>query len=177
MTKDEAALKIVTLGVYGFSEEAFFEALREAEVDTFCDIRQRRGLRGSRYAFANSRRLQERLAAMGIRYLHRKDLAPTKAVRQQQKEAAEAEEVAKRQRTTLSEAFVGAYREEVLATFEPRSLLADLEEAHGRHDDALASRRRAQEIVTYIADHAGSDDLRDSFVALPEVRRLHSFSA
>lgn len=128
MTKDEAALKIVTLGVYGFSEEAFFEALREAEVDTFCDIRQRRGLRGSRYAFANSRRLQERLAEMGIRYLHRKDLAPTKAVRQQQKEADEAEGVAKRQRTTLSEAFVGAYREEVLATFEPRSLLADLEE-------------------------------------------------
>lgn len=57
------------------------------------------------------------------------------------------------------------------------ALLADLEEAHGRHDDALASRRRAQEIVVYIADHAGNDDLRDSFLALPEVRRLHSFSA
>ena len=120
--------KIVTMGVYGFSEEAFFEALRAAEVDTFCDIRQRRGLRGSQYAFANSRRLQERLAQMGIRYLHRKDLAPTKAVRQRQKEADEAGGVAKRQRATLSPAFVDAYREEVLAAFEPQSLLDELEE-------------------------------------------------
>lgn len=124
----EHAIKIVTVGVYGFSEEAFFEALQEAEVDTFCDIRQRRGLRGSTYAFANSRRLQERLAEMDIRYLHRKDLAPTKAVRQRQNEADEAAGVAKRQRATLSPAFVEAYREAILAGFEPESLLADLEE-------------------------------------------------
>jgi len=125
---DNGSPKIVTVGVYGFSEEAFFETLREAEVDTFCDIRQRRGLRGSKYAFANSRRLQERLAQMGIRYLHRKDLAPTKEVRQRQKEVDEAGGVAKRQRTTLSPAFVDAYREEVLAAFEPQSLLDELEE-------------------------------------------------
>lgn len=125
---EKAPVKIVTVGVYGFSEEGFFEALQAAEVDTFCDIRQRRGLRGSKYAFANSRRLQERLAKMGIRYLHRKDLAPTKAIRQQQKEADEADGVAKRQRTTLSRAFVDAFRKEVLASFEAQSLLADLEE-------------------------------------------------
>jgi len=125
---DKARIKIVTLGVYGFSEKTFFGAVREAEVDTFCDIRQRRGLRGSKYAFANSRRLQERLAEMGIRYLHRKDLAPTKAVRERQEEADKAAGVAKRQRKTLSQAFVDAYRSEVLATFEPHSLLADLEE-------------------------------------------------
>ena len=124
----KAAIKVVTVGVYGFTEEAFFEALRNAEVDTFCDIRQRRGLRGSKYAFANSRRLQERLEAMGIRYLHRKDLAPTKAVRRRQEEADMADGVAKRQRTTLSPAFVDAYREEILASFAPQSLLADLAE-------------------------------------------------
>lgn len=125
---DKEAIKIVTVGVYGFTEEAFFGALREAKVDTFCDIRQRRGLRGSTYAFANSRRLQEQLAEMGIRYLHRKDLAPTKALRQRQKEADEADGVAKRKRTALSPAFVDAFREEILATFEPASLLAELEE-------------------------------------------------
>lgn len=125
---DKEAIKIVTVGVYGFTEEAFFGALRAAKVDVFCDIRQRRGLRGSTYAFANSRRLQERLAEMGIRYLHRKDLAPTKALRQRQKTADEAKGVAKRKRTTLSPAFVDAFQEEVLAAFEPASLLAELEE-------------------------------------------------
>ena len=76
--------KIVTIGVYGFDESSFFEALREADVDTFCDIRARRGLRGATYAFANSQRLQERLAELGIRYIHRKDLAPTRAARDRQ---------------------------------------------------------------------------------------------
>ena len=76
--------KIVTIGVYGFDEDSFFDALHKARVDTFCDIRSRRGVRGSIYAFANSLRLQARLADLGIRYLHRKDLAPTQAVRDRQ---------------------------------------------------------------------------------------------
>lgn len=124
---DDAPVKILTLGVYGFSEEGFFEALQEAEVDVFCDLRQRRGLRGRQYAFANSRRLQERLAELGIGYVHRKDLAPTKAVRERQKEADAAAGVAKRKRATLSPAFVKAYREEILASFAPQSLLDELE--------------------------------------------------
>ncbi|MFN2179799.1 MAG: hypothetical protein ACK2UV_09955, partial [Candidatus Promineifilaceae bacterium] len=56
---------IVTIGVYGFDETTFFQALKDAGVDTFCDIRRRRGVRGSRYAFANSKRLQKRLAELG----------------------------------------------------------------------------------------------------------------
>ena len=35
--------KIVTIGVYGFDEDSFFEALRKAKVDTFCDIRKPAG--------------------------------------------------------------------------------------------------------------------------------------
>ena len=120
-------MKIVTIGVYGYTEEAFFQALQAAQVDTFCDIRQRRGVRGARYAFANSQRLQKRLAQMGIRYLHRKDLAPTTAVRQRQQEADKANKTAKRQRARLGQAFIQAYREEILADFEPESLLDDLE--------------------------------------------------
>ena len=120
-------VKIVTIGVFGFSEEAFFQALQDARVDTFCDIRQRRGVRGAAYAFCNSRRLQARLAELGIRYLHRKDLAPTLAVRQVQHDADQTNKVAKRKRTTLGPAFVTAYQEEILARFEPRSLLDDLD--------------------------------------------------
>ncbi len=120
-------IKIVTIGVYGSTEEQFFQALQEAGVDTFCDIRQRRGVRGAKYAFVNSKRLQARLAEMGIHYLHRKDLAPTTAVRQRQKEADKASKTAKRQRVTLGQAFIDAYEAEILADFDPQSLLDDLE--------------------------------------------------
>ena len=120
--------KIVTIGVYGFDEDSFFDALCKAEVDTFCDIRNRRGVRGSTYAFANSLRLQARLAEFGIRYLYRKDLAPTKAVRDRQAAADKATKTAKRKRAALGEAFIAAYHTECLAAFDPHSLLNDLEE-------------------------------------------------
>ena len=120
--------KIVTIGVYGFDEDSFFEALCKAKVDTFCDIRSRRGVRGSTYAFANSLRLQARLAELGIRYLYRKDLAPTQAVRDRQAAADKATKTAKRKRTALGEEFITAYRTECLTAFDPDSLLEDLEE-------------------------------------------------
>lgn len=120
-------LKIVTIGVYGFEQDSFYRALQDAGVDVLIDIRQRRGVRGARYAFANSRRLQARLAELDIRYLHRKDLAPTPAVREEQKRADQASKVAKRQRTELAPAFVEAFEQEVLAHFEPQTLLDDLE--------------------------------------------------
>lgn len=119
-------VKLITIGVYGFDEDAFFEALLSAGVDAFCDVRQRRGLRGATYAFANSRRLQARLAELGIRYLHSKDLAPTKEIRQRQKEADKASKSAKRQRNTLSPDFVTAYRKEILDEFDSRKWLHDL---------------------------------------------------
>ena len=119
--------KIVTIGVYGFDESSFFEALREADVDTFCDIRARRGLRGATYAFANSQRLQGRLAELGIRYIHRKDLAPTKTVRDKQVKTDKATKTAKRMRTVLDKAFITAYYTECLAEFDPHGLLNNLE--------------------------------------------------
>ena len=120
--------KIVTIGVYGFDENSFFDALCKAKVDTFCDIRSRRGVRGSTYAFANSLRLQTRLTDLGIRYLYRKDLAPTQAVRDRQAAADKATKTAKRKRTALGEAFITAYHTECLTAFDPHSLLDDLEE-------------------------------------------------
>lgn len=119
-------LKIATIGVFGFSEEAFFEALERSGVDVFCDIRQRRGVRGATYAFCNSTRLQTRLAGMGIRYIHRKDLAPTTAVREIQTAADKAGKVAKRKRRGLSQAFIDAYQEAILANLDLPSLLDDI---------------------------------------------------
>lgn len=118
--------KIVTIGVYGFDEAGFFRALKDAKVDTFCDIRDRRGVRGSTYAFVNSQRLQARLADLGIYYLHRKDLAPSKAVRAKQAEMDKATKTAKRQRMELGQAFIEGYLHECLAHFQPQSLLDDL---------------------------------------------------
>ena len=119
-------IKIITIGVYGFDETSFFRALQQAKVDTFCDIRLRRGVRGAQYAFANSQRLQARLADLGIRYLYRQDLAPTKAIRAVQDEADKANKTSKRQRTQLGEEFITAYAIHCLANFDPHSLLNDL---------------------------------------------------
>lgn len=115
--------RILTIGAYGWTEAAFFAALKEAGVDLFCDIRLRRGVRGREYAFVNSRRLQARLAELGIRYLHVKELAPGKALRERQAAADRARRTAKRQRSELSEAFVAGYREECLACFDARRFI------------------------------------------------------
>lgn len=118
--------EIVTIGVYGFAEEGFFQALREAKVDTFCDIRRRRGVRGSEYAFANSERLQKRLAELGIRYVHRLDLAPSLEIRERQNAADKASKTAKRQRAGLAPEFVEGYKEQHLSGLDAAAFLADM---------------------------------------------------
>ena len=117
---------IVTIGVYGCDEASFFAALQQAGVDTFVDIRRRRGVRGADYAFANSQRLQARLSELGIRYVHRLDLAPSPETRSQQVAVDKANKTAKRQRAVLDPAFAAAYRQERLAGFDSRQFLADL---------------------------------------------------
>ena len=44
-------------------------------------------MRGSEYLYANSGRLQQRLAELGIRYLHFRDLTPNPALRNRQDKA------------------------------------------------------------------------------------------
>ena len=126
MSELSSQVKFVTLGVYGFSADAFFAALQRAGVDTFCDIRWRRGVRGREYAFANSGRLQKRLAELGLRYLHFRELAPTPALRQRQWAADKAEGTTKRKRAALGEVFVTGYREERLAGFDSRKFVEQL---------------------------------------------------
>jgi hypothetical protein len=55
--------RLFTIGAYGFDADHFFDTLQQANVDLFLDIRRRRGVRGSEYAFANANRLQEELEA------------------------------------------------------------------------------------------------------------------
>ena len=65
---------IATIGVYGFDRDSFLETLRGAEVNLVLDVRQRRGVRGAQYAWANARRLQAALAEAGIGYEHLPEL-------------------------------------------------------------------------------------------------------
>jgi uncharacterized protein (DUF488 family) len=118
-------IEFVTIGVYGFDAERFFRALVDAHVDTLCDIRRRRGVRGADYAFANSRRLQERLASLNIRYLHRIDLAPADDLREKQAKVDEQTHTARRQRKLLSDQFVAGYRDTVLAGFDGVRFVAE----------------------------------------------------
>ncbi len=46
-------MKFYTIGVYGSTGNEFFQKLIDNNIDTFCDIRQRRGVRGAKYAFVN----------------------------------------------------------------------------------------------------------------------------
>jgi uncharacterized protein (DUF488 family) len=125
------SIRIVTIGAYGFSEEAFFQALKDAGVHTFCDLRFRRGMRGSTYAFANSARLQRRLGDVGINYVHVKELAPDPTIRDLQNQEDKRADVTKRARTTLGQAFTDRYRSDRLASFDPSQFIASLGPAPG----------------------------------------------
>ncbi len=118
--------KVVTIGVIGYSADEFFAALQDADVDTLVDIRRRRAVRGHDYAFANSQRLQARLAELGIRYVHRLDLAPPESLRRIQKAADSAAGVSNRRRAALDPAYVDAYEREVLDSFDARALPGEL---------------------------------------------------
>lgn len=115
--------KIVTIGVYGFTRESFFQKLLDAKIDTFCDIRRRRGVRGSAYAFSNSQYLQKKLHELGIQYVYLKDLAPDQVVREKQKQEDKKLHIAKRERKTLGEAFISEYTSKCLSHFEPSIFL------------------------------------------------------
>jgi uncharacterized protein (DUF488 family) len=105
---------IATIGVYGLDRDSFLAALAEAKVDLLLDVRQRRGVRGSEYAWANARRLQEALTEAGVGYTHLPELAPTTELRElQYKEDARLGE-GKRSRTTLAREYVRLYTEQIL---------------------------------------------------------------
>lgn len=106
--------RVATIGVYGFSAEMFLEQLRQADVRLILDVRQRRGVRGPVYAWANSRRLQAALEEAKIAYEHHRELAPTTELRHLQYAEDERRGVGKRARVELAPAYVRGYTEEIL---------------------------------------------------------------
>jgi len=121
-------MKFFTIGVYGSTEQEYFQKLTDNNIDSFCDIRQRRGVRGSKYAFVNSNRLQQKLNELDIKYTHFIDLAPTKEIRELQKEADEQEGVLKRERDKLGKVFTIAYQDRILSNFNFDAFLEKLDE-------------------------------------------------
>lgn len=112
-------LKLATIGVYGFDGDSHLERLRQADVRLLIDVRQRRGVRGPDYAWANSLRLQAALAEAGIAYEHRRELAPTTELRQLQYAEDDRQGVGKRSRRELAAEYTRRYTAEIL---EPADL-------------------------------------------------------
>src|SRR5215207_11374134 len=112
---------MVTIGVYGFDAETFLRRLRQADVRLLLDVRQRRGVRGPEYAWANSRRLQAALADAGIAYEHRPELAPTTELRELQYAEDARQGVGKRSRRTLAREYVSRYTAEYPRSRRPRA--------------------------------------------------------
>jgi uncharacterized protein (DUF488 family) len=117
---------VATIGVYGFTAQMFLERLREAGVGLLVDVRQRRGVRGSEYVWANSARLQAMLAEADIEYRHRKQLAPTTELRQLQYREDDRQGVGKRSRTQLAREYRERYIAEILNRADLDALVAEL---------------------------------------------------
>jgi uncharacterized protein (DUF488 family) len=105
---------VATIGVYGFTAANFLGALHAANVRQLLDVRQRRGVRGTEYAWANAARLQAALENAGIEYRHHKELAPTTELRHLQYREDERLGVGKRTRSELAPEYVERYTKEIL---------------------------------------------------------------
>jgi uncharacterized protein (DUF488 family) len=120
--------RVATLGVYEATLESFLDALRTANVALVLDVRQRRGVRGPQYAWANSLRLQAALREAGIDYEHHKELAPTTELRRLQYREDDRLGVGKRSRTRLAPAYVERYEREILGQVDLAPIAARLPE-------------------------------------------------
>jgi len=147
---------IATVGVYQSSLDDFLDKLRRHRVAMVVDVRQRRGVRGPAYAWANSLRLQAALKQARIQYRHAPELAPTTELRQLQYREDERLNVGKRSRVELAEEYRRRYLREVL---DPVNLGAVLEslpdeattallcverDARACHRSLIAARLQAQ---------------------------------
>jgi len=121
--------EIYTIGVYGSAGNEFFRKLTDNQIDTFCDIRRRRAVRGALYAFANSERLQDRLRSLSINYRHETRLAPTIEIMSIQGESDKLHKIKRRERTELDAAFKKAYTDRILSKFDVKEFVRELEKS------------------------------------------------
>jgi uncharacterized protein (DUF488 family) len=118
------AAAMATIGVYGFDRESFLAMLGSARVELVLDVRQRRGVRGREYAWANAKRLEAALAEAGIGYSHLPELAPTTELREVQYEEDARRGEGKRSRSVLAPEYVRRYEEEILAAVDLGPIVA-----------------------------------------------------
>ena len=117
---------VATIGVYGFTLDRFLDTLRGADVRLLLDVRQRRGVRGSEYAWANSARLQSVLKESGIAYRHHRELAPTTELRRLQYREDDRLGVGKRSRVALAPAYRERYVKEILDRVDLAPIVREL---------------------------------------------------
>jgi uncharacterized protein (DUF488 family) len=114
------------VGVYQSGLDDFLDKLTRHRVAMVVDVRQRRGVRGREYAWANSRRLQAALKQAGIAYRHVPELAPTTELRQLQYREDDRLKVGKRSRVELAEEYRRRYLHQVLDQVDVRAFLESL---------------------------------------------------
>jgi uncharacterized protein (DUF488 family) len=117
---------VATIGVYGASLETFLAAAHAADVRLVIDVRQRRGVRGREYAWANAQRLQAALVRERIAYSHHKELAPTTELRRLQYAEDTRQGVGKRSRQVLAPEYVERYRREILDQVDLNAVVAEM---------------------------------------------------
>jgi uncharacterized protein (DUF488 family) len=118
--------QIATIGVYDWDLEHALDALREHSVTQLLDVRQRRGVRGREYAWANATRLQAALAEAGVDYRHHPELAPTTELRHLQYAEDDRRGVGKRSRMELAPTYVARYTHEILDRADLAALVDEL---------------------------------------------------
>lgn len=121
-------MEFFTIGVYNSTENDFFDKLLQNGIDTFCDIRQRRGVRGAKYSFVNSNRLQQKLSDLEIKYGYIPDLAPTTEIRELQKEIDLEKGELKKERQELGKIFVIEYKNRILKNFDFENFFENLDQ-------------------------------------------------
>jgi uncharacterized protein (DUF488 family) len=122
--------RIATIGVYDFDATRFVATLDAAGVTRVFDIRQRRGVRGSQYAWANAQRLQRLLAEARIGYEYHPELAPDTEMRHLQYRADDRQGVGKRSRERLDPEYIQEYTREILDLVPLEPLVAQ-QPVHG----------------------------------------------
>ncbi len=163
---------MMTIGVYGFDGASFLQRLQNAEVRLLLDVRQRRGVRGPDYAWANARRLQAALADAGIAYAHHPELAPTTELRQLQYAEDDRLGVGKRSRRALAAAYTRRYTTEILDRADLAAVVSALPSRGGR--SAVLCRARPRGLPSQLdrptADRALRRQVRAS--ATPVIGKL-----
>lgn len=90
------------------------------------DVRQRRGVRGPEYAWANAKRVEAALEEAGVEYRHHLELAPTTELRRLQYAEDERRGVGKRSRAQLAPAFRERYTADILDRADLSALASSL---------------------------------------------------